>query len=154
MIALRSVASLFACIFLLATAGCASTPKPVDVKLTIAASEDANPDGRKRPSPVVVRLFELKSLTAFNNADFFSLWERDRETLGNELVAREEYTLRPGDTLDLVRKVQAETLYLGAVAAFRDLEHAQWRAVSDQPPRKAKTITIRASGKALTVEAK
>lgn len=148
------VASLLACIWMLAIAGCASTPKPVDVKLTITAAEDTNPDGRKRPSPVVIRLFELKALAAFNAADFFSLWERDKETLGNELVAREEYTLRPGETLNLDRKVQAETLYLGAVAAFRDLEHALWRAVSDTPPRKAKTITMRASGKTLTVEVK
>ncbi|MBS1135067.1 MAG: type secretion system-associated lipoprotein [Burkholderiaceae bacterium] len=66
--------------------GCGSAPKPVVVKLTIEASADANPDTRGRPSPVTVKLFELKSSASFEKADFFSLFDRERETLGPELV--------------------------------------------------------------------
>lgn len=135
-------------------AGCASTPKPTAVKLALVTAASANPDARNRPSPVVVRLFELKSLAAFNGADFFSLWDRDKETLGNELVGREEYTLRPGDNLKLDRKLQPETLYVGAIAAFRDLERSHWRAVVETPARKVNSITVQVAGKALTVEAK
>lgn len=135
-------------------ASCSSTPKPTKVSLALQSNATANPDGRNRPSPVVIRVFELKSLAAFNGADFFSLWERDKETLGNELVARDEYTLRPGDSQTLERKLAPETLYVGAVAAFRDLERAQWRAVVETPSRKVEALTVRVNGKNLVLEAK
>lgn len=38
--------------------------------LTLAASDEVNPDLHGRPSPVVVQLFELKHPVAFENADF------------------------------------------------------------------------------------
>lgn len=154
---IKSAVYLFACACALLISGCASTPappRPSDVALALVSSGNANPDARNRPSPVVLRVFELKSMAAFSSTDFFSLWDRDKETLGNELIMREEYVLRPGETLQLTRKLQPETLYVGAIAAFRDLERAQWRGVVDTPAGKVKTITLRVLGKTLAVEAK
>lgn len=56
------------------------------------------PNGNGRPSPIVVRLFELKHPVTFENADFFSLYERAKETLAPDLVASEEIELRPGES--------------------------------------------------------
>jgi len=148
---------LTCCIFfpgLIVLVGCASTPKPTPVEIALAAEASANPDSRNRPSPVVVRLFELKSLAAFGDADFFSLWERDKATLGGELNGRDEYTLRPGDVVQIKRLLQADTLYVGAIAGFRDLEHAQWRATVETPSRKVSAITLRVSGKIIKLETK
>ncbi len=74
-------------------AGC-STLSPYSrltkLDLALSAGERVNPDLNGRPSPVVVRLFELKHPVAFENADFFSLYERPKETLDPDLVTSEE----------------------------------------------------------------
>jgi len=122
------------------TAGCASAPpapqvlEAVTLAVTLVARDDVNPDLRGRPSPLSVRIFELRSTSGFDAADFFSLYDRDQATLSTELLAREQYILRPGDTQGYTRKAQADTRFLGVLAAYRDLEHSVWRATSGIAP--------------------
>jgi type VI secretion system protein VasD len=97
------------------------------VKVTLEASTDLNPDQRGRPSPVTVKLFELKSLASFDKADFFSLFDRERETLGAELVGRDELVLKPGQQISQERKLAPEVQFIGIMVGYRDLERAQWR---------------------------
>jgi type VI secretion system protein VasD len=104
-----------------------------------------------RASPVVVRVYELKSLALFNTADFFSLFEKERETLGTELVGREEYDLRPAETRPYQRQLQPDTRFIGVVAAFRDLEKSSWRASVAVPQKSSATLTIGIDAKAVTV---
>jgi type VI secretion system protein VasD len=114
----------------LLAAACSSPPKPPKptvVALSVEAAANVNPDIRGRPSPVVLKIFELKSAASFERADFFALFDRERETLGTELVARDEMVLKPGDRITQNRKPAAETQFIGLVAGFRDLERAQWR---------------------------
>ena len=134
-------------------AGCASAPKPTVVKGTIAASANVNPDDRGRPSPIVMKVFELKSLAAFQGADFFSVFDKDKETLGAELAAREEFTLVPNERKEFSRQVQADTRYLGAVAAFRDLERSRWRASTAIPANKLSVVVIQLEGNQVTITA-
>lgn len=133
-------------ILVMALSACATPPPPPPKPTTIAATLDANanvnPDMRGRPSPVVVRFYELKALAAFNSADFFALNDRDKDTLGSELVAREEFVLQPGDKRPLARTLQADTRFIGVVAAYRDLERAQWRASAPVPLNQASTVTV------------
>lgn len=97
------------------------------LNLTLTASEQLNPDLNGRPSPIVVRLYELKHPVAFENADFFSLYERAKESLAPDMVATEELELRPGQTVELKLSVQEGSRYVGVVAAYRDLPEARWR---------------------------
>ena len=140
--------------FLLAGAGvlvaaCASPPSqqqqqqqpvapvvldPVTLQVTLIASADVNPDVRGRASPLSVRIFELRSRSAFDAADFFSLYDREQATLGTELLAKEQYILRPGDTQGYTRKAQGEARFLGVVAAYRDLEGSTWRVAAGIAP--------------------
>ncbi|CAH0193436.1 type VI secretion system lipoprotein TssJ [Pseudomonas mediterranea] len=111
-------------------AGCATlSPFSTMTKLalTLTASDQLNPDLNGRPSPVVVRLFELRHPVAFENADFFSLYERARETLSPDLLSSEELELRPGETVDLKLDIAGGGRYVGVVAAYRDLPQARWR---------------------------
>lgn len=113
-------------------AGCASAPppppKPTVISATLDATAGVNPDAKGRASPIVVRVFELKSVAAFNNADFFSLWDRERETLSAEMVGRDEFQLRPGEQKKFERTLQPDTRYVAVIAAFRDLERSNWRS--------------------------
>lgn len=77
---------------------------------------------------MLVRIYELRSVAAFNRADFFALFERDKEHLAAELVSREELPLMPGGKPQAITTLRSDTRYLGVIAAFRDIERAQWRA--------------------------
>ncbi|MDO7896640.1 type VI secretion system lipoprotein TssJ [Pseudomonas citrulli] len=121
---------LVAFLMTLGLSGCAAwSPFSTMTKLhlTLAASDQLNPDLHGRPSPVVVRLFELRHPVAFENADFFSLYERAKDTLSTDLVASEELELRPGDSVELRLGLTGDGRYLGMLAAYRDLPHTRWR---------------------------
>lgn len=61
-----------------------------DLKLELTAGGTINPDEKNVPSPVFIRLYELKSTAAFNKADFIDLYESDTEVLADSLVAKQE----------------------------------------------------------------
>ncbi len=111
-------------------AGCSSlSPYSHITKLNLklTASDRLNPDLNGRPSPIVVRLFELKHPVSFENADFFSLYERAKDALAPDLVASEEMELRPGETVELKLSVEEGSRYVGVLAAYRDLSDTRWR---------------------------
>jgi type VI secretion system protein VasD len=94
----------------------APPPKPAPAALTIAASADANPDDTGRPSPVVVRVYQLKADAAFAGAEFFPLFDDDQKVLGAEKRIVEV-------------AVSDDARFVGAVAAFRDIRNAEWRVL-------------------------
>lgn len=137
---------------LLAVAACgAAPPKPVPARALIAAAADVNPDASGRASPVVLRIYQLKEAGAFNDADFFALFEREQATLGAGLLAREEYALQPGEQRELEIEIAPEARFIGAVAAFRDIDNARWRAVSTAPEKTLRDL-LRKSRVAVRVE--
>ena len=97
--------------------------------LSLQGSDRLNPDLNDRPSPIVIRLLELKHPVAFENADFFSLYQRPKEPLSPDLVIQEELELRPGEQRDLKLFVQEGSRYVGVLAAYRDLPESSWRFV-------------------------
>lgn len=124
------------CLFALGVPACRSNkppPPPPPTKAAIVVSADVNPDSGGRPSPVVVRLYQLKEEGAFNGASFFDLMDKEQAALGPSLESREEYELLPGQTRELVLKIPPEARYLGAVAAYRDLNNSKWKALSPAP---------------------
>ncbi|MFO1224529.1 MAG: type VI secretion system lipoprotein TssJ [Burkholderiaceae bacterium] len=145
-----------ACLTMLATgllAACSSTPKPVPpakVNGTIQAAANLNPSVSGRPSPLHLRIYELKSATAFNRSDFMSLYQADQTALGADLVAREEHTLQPGESRPWVKTLGADTRFIGIVGLYRDLEHAVWRTVMPVQPGREYKLTIRADSLALS----
>ena len=122
---------------------CASPPPPPTVvAATLQATAKANPDAHNRPSPVVVRLYELKSSAAFDAADFLSLYERDQATLGAEMGAREEFTLRPGESKLWEKTVGADVRFIGVIAAFRNIERARWKTLIPVKPNTRNVVKI------------
>lgn len=124
--------SLALCAALLSLAGCAAlSPNSTLTKLDLSlnGSDQLNPDLHGRPSPIVLRLMELKHAVAFENADFFSLYQRPKEALAPDLVTQEELELRPGETRELKVSVQEGSRYVGVLAAYRDLPEVNWRYV-------------------------
>lgn len=135
---------------ILMLSGCASWFQSditkLDLRLTAAA--DLNPDLSGRPSPLVVRLYELKSPAIFQNVDFFSLYEYDRESLGMDLVKTEEILMTPGQQTEIRAALSEQTNYLGVMAAYRVIERSNWRYVMPVSLRQknAKTLIFQAQG--------
>jgi len=110
---------------------CSSLPWPIfptRIDAHILASFEINPDADGRPSPMVVRVYELKSKNVFDEADFFKLYDEEAATLGGDLLNREEFEVAPGEGRNYEHKAHDDTRFLGVIAAYRDITHAHWRA--------------------------
>jgi len=117
-----------------AVAGCGSAPaKPADAKARISASAEVNPNSAGRPSPIHVRIFQLKEDGAFLDADFWALVDKEQETLAASLVQRLEFDLTPGESKDFPLKISPDARVLGVMAEFADYRNAQWRVVAQAP---------------------
>lgn len=127
-------------------------PSVASLAGSLQGAADLNPSSSQRPSPVLLRMYELKSATAFNQADFMSLYRGDQAALGADLVAREELTLNPGETRPLNKTLAPETRFVGIVALYRDLEHATWRTTVAIKPGTQHKLDIRAERLAVTIK--
>jgi type VI secretion system protein VasD len=129
-------ALLAACALALTACGGAKPVKPTDAHAQLIVSGDVNPDNSGRASPIVVRLFQLRNDGEFATADFFALYDKEKETLGASFISREEYVLNPGETRVLELAVNPDARFIGALAAYRDIRSAQWRALTRPPEKK------------------
>jgi len=109
-------------------------PEQMKLDLSIEAKDTLNPDDKGRASPVLVRLYELKTASTFENADYYALESTDRTMLVPDLLARDEFILRPGEFRDVERKLNPDTQVLGLLVGYRELGRATWRTVYKLPP--------------------
>ncbi|HQU97579.1 MAG TPA: type VI secretion system lipoprotein TssJ [Nitrosomonas sp.] len=134
MLKLRSLKIFASFIFFLLLISCSSTPKPPIATVSLNVQPNINPlstttDETKalEARPVVIRLYELTSLSTFNSADFFSLSNDYKNALANELITSEEFRLIPGQKQKFNRTLNIDTRFVGVVAAYKNLEQSQWR---------------------------
>jgi type VI secretion system protein VasD len=99
------------------------------IEATLVGGPNLNPNLEGRASPVVVRLFELKQTATFRAANFSALFERSKESLGDGLVAQQEFILRPGEIRHYDRAGDPQPAALGLAAAFRTLDKDTWRVI-------------------------
>lgn len=112
------------------------------INADIRASTQVNPDNSGRASPVVVRLYELKTLATFNSTDFSTLYNDDATTLGADLVKKEQFVLRPGGNQIYNSQTDGATQYIGIVAAYRDLNESVWRRSSPVPAKRTTNFAV------------
>lgn len=125
--------------------GCSNIPllsRSTLLEININVSDQVNPDNNGRASPVVLRIYELKTLSTFEAADYFSLFNDDAAVLAADLVQREEYYLRPGDERQISRKPPEESKFLAVMAAYRDLNQAIWKSSIPIRPKKKTKLKI------------
>lgn len=127
-------------------------PKPIPTSVSghIVAAAALNPSVSQRPSPLILRLYELRSATAFNQAEFMALYQADQATLGGDLVSREEVLLQPGEIRPMGKPLAPDTRFIGVVAVYRDLERSRWRAIVPIKLNQANPLTIHADALAVS----
>lgn len=126
--------------FLLFATGCASgsgggslAKEPMNLDITVSAAARVNLDAQGRPAPLQVRIYELRTPAAFEAADYFSLANSDKSVLQTDLLSRQDYLLRPGETQRLQRRAHPEVTAIGVLAGYRELESSNWRTSHPLP---------------------
>ena len=103
-------------------------PKLTTLKLDLTARDALNPDERGHALAVVVRVYQLRDGKAFAQASYAQLLSQDRDTLGEEMLARHDLVLRPGTSISLNSPVEPNTSQIAIVALFRQpAPPAIWR---------------------------
>lgn len=99
-----------------------------DFKLKIVAEENINPDDNKVPSPVIVRMYELKTTKAFEQANFIDLYEKDSEILGKSLVTSQLLKpIKPGESSNTNFILSKDTQFVGLYVEFLQYENAKYK---------------------------
>lgn len=128
---IQSITLILLGIFLLA--GCASVKRAVlpehRLIANIQTGKQLNPNERGRPSPLSVLFFQLKEQENFDNAEFFDLYDKGKETLGDDFIAVSKVNLMPNITSRLTLKLKPDVQYIGVVAAYRNMQGVVWRKV-------------------------
>lgn len=138
---MRSSCMLAFLLFAMMLSACASKKespeKTVNLDIVIEADASVNADAQGRPAPIQVRVFELKSRSVFEDADFFSLQGKPRQVLGADLADADDLLLRPSDVKNIKRRADDKTVAIGVIAGYRDLGRSVWRATYVMPAKQA-----------------
>jgi type VI secretion system protein VasD len=99
--------------------------QPIKLEMVIEAAHDVNPDTSGEASPLEVRVYQLKSITEFDQTDFFTLY--NEEPLGDSLLDTRIFIMSPSQVEELKTDLNPETQYIAVIAAYRDIDNATWR---------------------------
>lgn len=127
-------------------AQCSPAPKPPAVlTLTMVGGADQNPDPGGAAAPIAVKVYQLSATAKFSSSDWTALTEQEQQTLGLEEAApSQQFVVAPGETQTQTINLKPGVTNIGVVALYRDIDHAQWRAMApaaDSGPTKL-TLTI------------
>lgn len=137
-----------------AVGGCGGgTPavKTTALEFGIEADQEININTDGLPSPVVLRIYELKTKSAFEQASFFELLDGDSAKLGTDLVAKREFEVKPGEKASFKRDSPTDAKHIGVIAGFREIETAQWRSVVDIVPDRDNAFVIQVTALAVKI---
>ena len=144
-------------ILVLLSACASGPPEDIVLKGSMQAVETVNPDGQGRPSPLVIKIYQLKAKDKFELADFFALFDQAEATLGADMLGVEDVMMTPGERRPYEGEVDPNTRFIGVVGAYRDINQAQWKAVVPMPEKnilkflKRNSLTISAERLAIVV---
>ena len=143
--------------FALSAAGITKPADPnatTDTPLKIQASNDLNTDHHNRPFSVVVRVYQLKQSSAFQQAFYTIFLDADKEktAFGADVISVKEVTLIPGQTFVNTEKVSATADYIGIVALFHAPASARWKLTFPTKELNKKGIALGVSACSITVD--
>lgn len=107
-----------------------------EVKLTLIADKDINPNERGQPAPLNLFVYNVKVDDVFNNGDFFEITEGNNKQIQDASSKVYEAILQPGESRTIKVKPDSDTKALGFVGAYRDIQNSAWVITWDLPERK------------------
>ena len=103
--------------------------EPVELKLQIKASDNINPSSVSKGNPVVVNLYQLKGVEAFQSAQILDLFEKDSSILAETLVKKQILaSVLPEEKRTQTLAIAQGTKYLAVFVQFSNYSQAKARA--------------------------
>lgn len=116
--------------------------QPTYLTTLFQASYELNPNSDGKPSPIIVRLYELKKEALFQDSDFFALYDDDLTLLAADLISRNELEFRPGEERTIKYELDPATRFIALMAAYRDLDSATWRVSTKVTQQMTNTFVV------------
>ncbi|NSX53690.1 type VI secretion system lipoprotein TssJ [Parasulfitobacter algicola] len=145
---LSKVRISFGILALLALSACSSTQVPTPTTVQLGITGAANMNGG---APAKIKVYYLNSPAIFRSSDFFAVFNAAEETLGADLVTVDEFQLAPGRTVTDTASFNTAPAAIGVVAAFRDIDGANFLAVKPLIPNTANPVQITVTGNTVTI---
>ncbi|RDH83838.1 MAG: type VI secretion system lipoprotein TssJ [endosymbiont of Galathealinum brachiosum] len=123
-----------------------------DLEITFEVDADTNPDELGKPSPVFIRMYELKSKKMMKKSDFIELYERDKEVLGADMLAVHKLKhFKPGDNRSEHFVLSPKTHYVALYAEFLEYKHSKYKLIIPVVANNVfrNSVSIRVSGNEL-----
>lgn len=99
-----------------------------DLEISFKVDADVNPDDDRKPSPLFVRMYQLKSTKMFNRANFIDLYEKDKEVLGADMISKQKLRrIKPGENRTENFVLNKETHFIGLYAEFLDYKKSSFK---------------------------
>lgn len=128
-----------------------------DLKIEFLVDANINPNESGRPSPLFIRMYELKSNKMLKNADFLDIFEADKEALGADLVVKHKLKrIKPGENRVDQFVLDPEAKYVGLYAEFFNFKAAKYKLIIPVVVNNVfrNSVAIRISGNELIFDEK
>lgn len=121
------------------------------ISLIISAHPLTNLDLSGRPSPTVVRVYQLRKEVDFNEASFFDLYDQDKTLLAADLLSREEFVVAPGSVVNRQLLIDTDARFVAIMAAFQDTNNSVHKQIQPVSSDSDTTLVAHLSGNSLVV---
>ena len=157
---LNSIYAIFIALVFISISACSSLNSAVggifgadtDLTLSFKVDSDINPDENKTPSPLFIRMYELKSTKLFKKANFIDIYDQDKAALGADFIAVQKLKrLKPGGDRENSFVLNEKTRFVGLYAEFLNYKNARYKMIIPvvQHDVIGTTIDIKVSGNRL-----
>lgn len=121
--------------------------------VNIKAEENINPSTNNIPSPVVLRVYQLKDKTIFNEANFLQLYHNDEDVLKNDLLSKRIITdLYPGNEKKITIPLMEGSQYIGVLVEYSNYRNAVNKEILPLYSSKGAKIDLHLDGIITTIE--
>jgi type VI secretion system protein VasD len=107
--------------------------EPPPISVLLEASERINPDDRGNSLATIVQVLQLKDIRRLEAAEFQDVWQRPKEVLEEDLIATDELTLEPGQTLTRQLSRDEKANFVVVFGVFRRPAGQVWRSIQRLP---------------------
>ena len=113
-----------------------------ETTIEITSHAKLNPNSQQKPSPVILRIYELKEIEFFQNSPFIDLFDGQNPTLKESLTYEHEKEIWPESKMSLALSLNSDTKYIGMVAAYRRHSEQSWKTLTPVDPSSSQTIKV------------
>lgn len=124
-----------------------------DLKLEISVAKDVNPDDNGRPSPVFLRVIELREAAGFRNATYLDLYQdAERELGGAYLGSNEIGPLYPDSGTVEELRLNSAAGAVGILGEFNRYADMENKAVFEFEPGNDAKVRLRIDGEGIRLD--